>query len=57
MTDVVSDKIKEMMIASTPLRTMGEPADIANAVSFFADDRSRFITGQVLSVDGGLSIV
>ena len=45
------------MIASTPLRTMGEPADIANAVSFFADDRSRFITGQVLSVDGGLSIV
>ena len=57
MTDVVSDKIKEKMIASTPLRTMGEPADIANAVSFFADDRSRFITGQVLSVDGGLSIV
>ena len=45
MTDVVSDKIKEKMIASTPLRTMGEPADIANAVSFFADDRSRFITG------------
>lgn len=57
MTDVVSDKIKEKMIAATPLKTMGEPEDVANAVSFFADERSRFVTGQVLSVDGGLSIV
>jgi 3-oxoacyl-[acyl-carrier protein] reductase len=35
------------------LRTIGKPEDIANAVLFFADDRSRFITGKTLLVDGG----
>lgn len=57
MTDVVSDKIKEKMISSTPLKRIGQPEDIANAVAFLADEKSSFITGQVLSVDGGLSII
>jgi len=39
-----------------PLRRMGRPADIANAVAFLSSDLAAYITGQVLSVDGGLSL-
>lgn len=47
--------IKELM-AQQPLGNLGEADDIAHAVAFFADKRSKFITGQVLLVDGGRSI-
>jgi 3-oxoacyl-[acyl-carrier protein] reductase len=43
--------------AITPLRRVGEPGDVADAVVFLASDAARFITGQVLSVDGGLVMV
>ncbi|MCU1588546.1 MAG: 3-oxoacyl-ACP reductase [Frankiales bacterium] len=39
----------------TPMGRLGEPADVADAVLFLASDQARFITGQVLVVDGGLS--
>ncbi|MEW6776583.1 MAG: SDR family oxidoreductase, partial [Bdellovibrionota bacterium] len=39
-----------------PLRRLGEPDDIANAIAFFASQRSNWITGQVLSVNGGFSM-
>ena len=40
----------------TPLCRIGTPAEVANAVAFFAGDQSAFITGQVLAVDGGITV-
>lgn len=54
LTDVLGDEQREEILASTPLGRMGTPEEIAWAVSFLASERSGFITGQVLSVDGGL---
>jgi 2-hydroxycyclohexanecarboxyl-CoA dehydrogenase len=52
----VPDKFKEAFIRATPMRRLGKPEEVADAVLFFASDRSNFITGQVLSVNGGLAI-
>ena len=54
MTAVLSDKGKESTAAQIPLGTFGQPEDVANAVAFLASDEARYITGQVLHVDGGL---
>jgi len=53
----VPDKFREAFIRATPMRRLAQPQEIADAVLFFASDRSNFITGQVLSVNGGLAIV
>jgi len=47
---------QEALIRATPMRRLGKPREVADAVLFFASDRSDFITGQVLSVNGGLAI-
>jgi 2-hydroxycyclohexanecarboxyl-CoA dehydrogenase len=52
----VPEKFKEAFIRATPMRRLGKPQEVADAVLFFASDRSNFITGQVLSVNGGLAI-
>ena len=44
------------IVQGVPVKRMGEPADIANAVSFFLDRRSGFVTGQVLYVCGGMTV-
>jgi 3-oxoacyl-[acyl-carrier protein] reductase len=49
-------KILDGMVARTPIGRMGEPADVANAYVWLASDAASFITGTVLSVDGGLVI-
>ena len=54
MTSVLPEKAKEMALAQIPLKRFGKPADIAAAVGFLASDASEYITGQVLSVDGGM---
>jgi len=54
LTDVLEEEQKNMILQDTPLGRFGTPEEIAWAVSFLADERSAFITGQVLSVDGGL---
>ncbi len=50
-----SDRVKKI-IESVPLKRMGEPADVANAASFFMDERSGFVTGQTLFVCGGITV-
>jgi 2-hydroxycyclohexanecarboxyl-CoA dehydrogenase len=47
----------ERMIRLIPLRRVAQPEEIADAVAFFCSDASRYITGQVLSVSGGLTMV
>lgn len=54
MTDAVPDKVLDMMKEKTPLQRLGEVDDIANAYLFLASDEAAYITGTVLSVDGGL---
>lgn len=55
MTQVLPEKAKEMALAAIPMRRMGVPQDIANAVCFFASDEASYITGHVLPVDGGMA--
>ncbi len=54
LTNVLPQEAVDAAIANTPLGRLGEPEDIAHAVAFLASDKASFITGQVLSVDGGL---
>lgn len=52
----VGEKRIETYVRVTPMRRLAKPSEIADAVLFFASDRSDFITGQVLSVSGGLTM-
>lgn len=54
MTSVLSDKVKDELKVRIPLGRMGTPADVAAAVLFLASDEAAYITGQVLSVNGGM---
>lgn len=54
LTAVLSEEQNQAIIADTPVGRMGTPEEIAWAVLFLAAERSGFITGQVLNVDGGL---
>jgi 3-oxoacyl-[acyl-carrier protein] reductase len=54
LTDVLTEEQRQTIISVTPLGRFGQPEEIAYAVAFLASDRAAFITGHVLSVDGGL---
>ncbi len=54
MTDVLSDEVKDAMLKSIPLNAFGTATDVANAVAFLASEEARYITGQVISVNGGM---
>jgi len=56
MTGALSDKIKENILSDIPLGTLGQVEDIANLAYFLASDESKYITGQVIAVDGGMSM-
>ncbi len=54
MTDVLTDSQKEGILKKIPMGKMGSPQDIANAAVFLASHLSDYMTGQVLTVDGGM---
>lgn len=53
MTEGIPDKVIDKLLERVPLGRMGKPQDIANAYLFLASDEASYITGHVLSVDGG----
>jgi len=54
MTDVLPQQAKDIALTQIPMQRFGKPSDIAKAVGFLASDASAYITGQSLSVDGGM---
>jgi len=56
LLDSVPDKLREGLTGAIPFRRLAEPEEIADAVLFFASGRARYITGQTLSVSGGLTM-
>jgi len=56
MTDKLSDDVKNNYMSAIPLKKFGEVEDVANVVAFLASDEAKYVTGQVLNVDGGLLI-
>ena len=56
MTQAMGDGAKEAIIAQIPLKRAGQTKDIAEMVAFLASDKASYITGQIISVDGGMAI-
>lgn len=54
MTEKLPQEIREQMLSQIPLQKFGETVDVANAVLFLVSDAARYITGQVIVVDGGM---
>ena len=54
MTDALPQQAKDIALEMIPLKRMGQPSDVAKVVAFLASDDASYITGQVISVDGGL---
>jgi 3-oxoacyl-[acyl-carrier protein] reductase len=57
MTDALTDAQKDAIMQKVPAKTLGQPEDIANAVSFLASPLSSYITGQTIHVNGGMLMV
>ena len=55
MTQHIDEKRRQELIGRIPLGYLGSPRDVAEAVAFLASDEARYITGQVLNVDGGMA--
>ena len=56
MTDVLDEKQRAALLSRIPLNDLGTPRDVAEAVAFLASDEARYITGQVLNIDGGMAL-
>ena len=54
MTGILSEEMKEKLLANIPVRRMGDPKDVAAAVKFLASEEAGYVTGHVLDVNGGL---
>ena len=57
MTDSLTDDQREKIIFNIPVKRLGTPKDVANAVNFLAKEDSSYITGQTIHVNGGLAMV
>jgi len=56
LTQKLPEDVQEKLIQAQPTKSMGQPEDIANAVAFLSSEKTQFITGQTIYVDGGKSI-
>ena len=56
MTEKLNDKQKEAIVSLIPLKRIGVPEDVAKVVSFLASEDADYITGQIISVDGGMAM-
>ena len=56
MTDVLADAVKDAMKQQIPMKAFGETSDVAETAAFLASEKARYITGQVISVDGGMAM-
>ncbi|OGO20761.1 MAG: 3-oxoacyl-[acyl-carrier-protein] reductase [Chloroflexi bacterium RBG_16_50_11] len=56
MTEQLDDKQRQTLVQRIPLGTIGTPRDVAEAVAFLASEEAKYITGQVLGVDGGMAL-
>ena len=56
MVRVLGEETRAMLVEETPLGRLGTPEDIAHAVAFFASEKAAFLTGQVLTADGGFIV-
>ena len=56
LTDVLPEEATQAMLTNTPLGRLGDPEDVAGAVRFLCSDDAKFVTGDVLLVDGGLGM-
>jgi len=54
MTAAISDEVRQELLQRIPLNAFGQPDDVANAALFLAGPAARYITGQVITVDGGM---
>lgn len=54
MTEVLSDKIKEAILAQIPMKRCADPKEIASVIGFLISEKANYITGQVINVDGGM---
>ena len=52
----VPEKYRELFIKAIPMRRLGMPSEVADAIVFFVSPQSAYVTGQVLSVSGGLTM-
>ncbi|MEL6546970.1 MAG: SDR family oxidoreductase, partial [Myxococcota bacterium] len=55
-SEPTTEEVQGLVKSITPLRRLGAPADIADAVVALASDLTRFVTGQFIAVDGGLTM-
>ena len=56
MTKVLPEQVREAATAQIPLGRFGQPEDIANMAVYLASEKASYITGQIISVDGGMAI-
>ena len=56
MTRAMGEKAREAALSRIASKRLGQPEDVANAVAFLASDAAGYITGQVIGVDGGISL-
>jgi 3-oxoacyl-[acyl-carrier protein] reductase len=56
MTDKLNDKQKEQLLATVPMKRMGKPEDVARVVAFLCSEDASYITGQVIAIDGGMTM-
>jgi 3-oxoacyl-[acyl-carrier protein] reductase len=54
MTRVLDESVRQSLIEQIPLAKLGLPEDVARCVAFLVSDRSSYITGQVINVNGGM---